>query len=292
MQHNNIGQIISYIGGLATIKMNNNEILKAKAKGIFRHNKHEYKPMVGDFVEMQKSGDDYVIAKILERKNSLIRPKVANVDEVIIVQSVVQPDLNTFMLNKYLAFYESRIDTVKIAFSKTDLLNLIQLDEFNKVKQLYIHDGYDVYDLQNLGDFDLFKKELASKTVCLVGNSGVGKSTLLNRIDPKLALRTQEISMALNRGKHTTTNVGIIEYESGKLIDTPGFSSLDIDLTKQELAHSFHDFRQLATKCKFSNCLHIKEPQCAVKQAVQDNIISQFRYDDYLKLLKETKNEF
>ena len=292
MQLTNVGKITSYVGGLATIKLVDGSILKAKAKGIFRHDKHEYKPMVGDNVLVQKVRDDYVISEILERKNSLIRPKVANIDEVIIVQSVVQPDLNTFMLNKYLAFYESRIETVKIAFTKTDLLNEQQKKSFLDIKQIYQHDGYEVYDLQNETDFTRFKDELASKTVCLVGNSGVGKSTLLNRIDPNLALRTQEISQALNRGKHTTTNVGIIDYGHGQLIDTPGFSSLDTNLTKHELANSFHDFHKIAPTCKFSNCLHVNEPGCAIKKAVESQQISQLRYDDYLRLLKETKNVF
>lgn len=287
IKHEYLGQIFSYIGGLATIYLDDGRFVNAKAKGIFRHHKVLYKPMVGDYVKVQDFNGEHLIVDILERKNSLIRPKVANVDEIIIIQSVVAPDLNTYLLNKYLGFYEYRVDCVKLAFSKTDLLNDKQKAEFNQIKNSYAKDGYAVYDLQCTEDFEQLKADICSKTVCLVGNSGVGKSTLLNRIDPTLALRTQEISSALNRGKHTTTNVGIIPYAQGRLIDTPGFASLEVNLNKNELAISFHDFHQLATKCKFSNCLHQNEPGCAIKQAVANEQISQFRYDDYLRMLKE-----
>lgn len=285
------GRIFSYIGGLANIYVaSQDNFIKAKAKGIFRHDKMEYKPMVGDYVKLTAVNDtEFVISEILERDNSLIRPKVANVDEVILIQSVKEPDLNLFLLNKYLAFFESRIGTVKIALSKIDLLSETEKQQVRDVIAMYRHDGYTIYDLSQESDFLDLKTDLSSKTVCLAGNSGVGKSTLLNRIDANLALRTQEISKALNRGKHTTTNVGIVQYQNGYLIDTPGFSSLEVNLTKEQLAYSFHDFREISCQCKFSNCLHLNEPQCAIKQAVIDTKISQLRYDDYLRLMKEIK---
>lgn len=284
------GRILSYIGGLAIIELPDKNEIKLKPKGIFRHSKMELKPMVGDFVLLEKQDQDYIMKEIFPRKNNLIRPKVANVDEIIIIQSVIQPDLNFDLLNKYLAFYENYVNNVKIGFTKIDLLSDSALKQFLEVKNIYDNDGYQTFNLNQETDFLNLVDDLSKKAVCLIGNSGVGKSSLINRIDPNLFLKTREISKALNRGKHTTTNVVLIPYKDGHLIDTPGFASLEIDFNAEFLAQAWHDFYKLHTKCKFSNCLHIKEKNCAILSAVNQKEINLSRYESYLKLLEKLKN--
>lgn len=286
------GRVLSFIGGLLSIeKLDSNEIVAFKPQGIFRHHKHVLKPLPGDYVYLSQENDQYIIDKIEARKNELIRPRVVNVDEIVLVQSVVQPDLNLTLLLKYLAFYEIYVNKVKIAFTKVDLLSTEQYKNFLEVYQMLMHDGYSCFKTNDADDFLNLKNEIENNTVCLVGNSGVGKSTLLNKIDPELYLKTQEISLALNRGKHTTTNVILIKYHKGYLIDTPGFSSLNIDFKPEILAQAWHDFYKLHTKCKFANCLHRNENGCEIKKAVTDGTISKIRYEIYLNLLDEIINK-
>lgn len=260
--------------------------VSAIAKGIFKHDSQEYKPMVGDEVIIEKIDDQYVIVEILNRKNQLIRPRVCNIDVLLVVTSVIEPDLNTLALNKYLAFYESRnISNVIIGVTKIDLLN--DKTKINEIIQGYKLDGYQVYDLNDINDLQKLIKFIDNKTLCLAGNSGVGKSTLINRLDPSVNQRTQAISKFLNRGKHTTTATKIIRFLNGFLVDTPGFGSLEVNLTKQEMASSFNDFANYARLCKFSNCLHINEPDCNVIKAVENKKIQRFRYNDYLSIIKD-----
>ncbi|WP_303923161.1 ribosome small subunit-dependent GTPase A [Ureaplasma parvum] len=265
---------------------------KAIPKGIFKHNRHELKPMVGDDVEVELIGNTYLITKIYERYNQLIRPKVANIDIVLIVVSIVQPDLNTLSLNKYLAFYEARnIKNVLIGLSKYDLANNHLKQKINKLILDYKKNNYTVFILTKENDISLLKEKIKNKTLCLAGNSGVGKSTLINKLDPSIQQRTQEISHFLNRGKHTTTSTKLISFANGFLVDTPGFGNLEVNLTKNEMANAFNDFANYSRFCKFSNCLHIKEPECAVKKAVDEKLIVNWRYDDYLKIIKELPND-
>lgn len=283
------GKIINFIGGIADVLIDDGRILKAKPKGIFRHNTSILKPVVGDLVNITFDHDSFLIVEIKERKNLLIRPKVANIDEIIIIQSLVQPDLNLYLLDKFLAHYESRVEKVSICFTKIDLLTPEQLIKIQDIINIYKSNGYTIYNSNSLEDINSIKFNLGHKTMCLVGNSGVGKSTLLNKINPDLALRTQEISKALNRGKHTTTNTQMILYDKGMFVDTPGFSSIEIFLTANELASSFHDFRNNARFCKFSNCLHVNEPGCKIKELVELNIIDRNRYNNYIKMQEEIK---
>ena len=284
------GKIISFIGGIANVLLENKLLVSAKPKGIFRYESVSLKPTVGDNVKVSQQHESYVIEDIYDRKNLLIRPRVANIDEIMIIQSIISPDLNLYLLDKFLAHYESRVDNVSICFTKMDMLGKTQFLEIEKIIQTYKANGYNVYNSNNYNDLEEIKFNISNKTMCLVGNSGVGKSTLLNKINPNLALRTQEISKALNRGKHTTTNNQMIIFNNGMFIDTPGFSSIDIFLTPNELACSFHDFRKYAPMCKFSNCLHINEPNCQIKKLVESNIIDCNRYNNYLKMQEEIVN--
>lgn len=284
------GKIISFIGGTASIVLEkNNELLYAKPKGIFRHEANSIKPIVGDRVKVIFDHGTYLIDEIYPRKNLLIRPKVSNIDEIMIIQSIIEPDLNLYLLDKFLAHYESRVDNVSICFTKLDLLDNEKLNEINKIIDIYKKNGYTIYNSNSIDDIEKIKYNLGHKTMCLVGNSGVGKSTLLNKINPDLVLKTQEISKSLNRGKHTTTNNQMIIFENGMFVDTPGFSSIDIFLNSLELASSFHDFRKFSPFCKFSNCLHINEPNCKIKELVEKNVIDINRYENYLKMQDEIK---
>lgn len=246
---------------------------------------------VGDNVEFVKDQYEYVIEKIDERKNLLIRPKVANIDTLIIVNSVKEPDFSSYGLNKFLAFYEARnINNVIIYFSKMDLLNKQESTNMNEIISQYEQNGYIVL---NSLDKEKNKKKILNmiknNVVCFAGQSGVGKSTLINFLIPDLELRTQEISQALNRGKHTTTSSLMIPFNDGFVIDTPGFGSLDLNMTQLELANSFTDFRNNSVHCKFKNCLHTNEKNCFIKKMVDENKIYKQRYLDYLKMFSEIK---
>lgn len=246
---------------------------------------------VGDDVEFSHEQYENVIEKIYDRKNLLIRPKVANVDILIIVYSVKEPDFSSYGLNKFLAFYEARdINNVIIYFSKMDLLNKEELENMNKIIDQYKNNGYIVLNsLNKENNKKEILKIIKNNVVCFAGQSGVGKSTLINFLIPDLELRTQEISQALNRGKHTTTSSLMIPFNEGFVIDTPGFGSLDLDMTKLELANSFTDFRHNSIHCKFKDCLHINEKDCFIKKLVEENKIYKQRYLDYLKMFSEIK---
>lgn len=285
------GKIISFIGGIATILLEENKIISAKPKGILRYDNSSIKPVVGDNVVVEENSGSYLICEIKERKNLLIRPNVANIDELLIIQSIIQPDINLYLLDKFLAHYESRVNNVSIYFTKLDLLSDNKRQEIESIIKMYKDNGYSIYCSNNDQDIEKIKYNLGHKTMCLAGNSGVGKSTLLNKINPDLGLKTQEISRALNRGKHTTTNNQMIIYEKGMFIDTPGFSSIDIFLTSHELANSFHDFNKYSPLCKFSNCLHINEPNCKIKELVSISRISESRYNNYLRMQEEIRNK-
>lgn len=283
------GTVYSFIGGIANVKTETNEMISCKPLGIFKFKNKNNSIICGDKVLLEFNEDVYQITEIFPRKNELIRPKVSNIDSVLIIQSVIEPNLNRTLLNKYLMFYEYHIDNVWIAFSKTDLLSKEKYEEFLKIKNEFIQCGYLVFDLNNPDEFNKLFSSFNNKLICLVGNSGVGKSTFLNRINPNLLLRVQEISKSLNRGKHTTTNVAIIDFNNYSIIDTPGFSSLDLNFSKEQIAIGWQEFRNYASKCKYSNCLHLTEPNCEIKNMLKSGKILEFRYNDYCYFLKNTK---
>lgn len=267
---------------------------KEKIKTTIRKKAKKMDTLVGDNVEFIKEEYEYVIERIFERKNFLIRPKVANIDYVLIVYSVKEPDYNSFLLNKFLAFYESRnIKNVIIYFSKIDLLKDDEIKNIKNIIERYKNDGYIVFDSSNKEFAKIeIEKLLNNNVICFAGQSGVGKSTFINFLIPEMNLKTQEISEALNRGKHTTTSSLIIPYKNGYVIDTPGFSSIDLNMTSDELSSSFNDFRNNKTKCKFSNCLHNNEKGCFIKELVEQNKIDKQRYSDYLKMLNNINKKY
>ena len=272
------GKIISLTGGLYEVKVDK-EIYKVKASGKLRY--LETSPIVGDFVEF--TPDEFIV-KILPRKNSLIRPKVANIDQAVIVTSLKDPNYSSILLNKFLAIIEHNEIKPVILFTKRDLTDESHLEE-------YLNQGYEAYEISNkdVSSVDVIKGIFKDKTTVFTGQTGAGKSSTINSI-AKLDLATDEISKSLGRGKHTTRVVRIIEWNDGELVDTPGFSSLEFDLTKLQLSRAYHDFEKLSANCKFArSCIHNHEKDCGIKEAVKNKVISQRRYDDYIRLLEEAK---
>lgn len=273
-----VGQLILINSGQYTIK-SNGEIYIVKGAGKLRHK--NITPMVGDIVDFTPNE---FLTNVHERKNYLIRPKVSNIDQVLIVTSLVEPNYSSFLLNKFLAIIENRNIKPVIIFTKKDLTNETHLEEYTK-------QGYVAYEIDNItkNGIDDLKGIFKNKISVFTGQSGAGKSTTINSISG-FNLQTNIISKSLGRGKHTTRLVTIYDWMGGQIIDTPGFSSLEFDMNKLELARSYHDFRKASRKCKFPRtCIHFKEEVCEVKTMVEEGKITTVRYNDYLRLLKEAR---
>lgn len=279
-----IGRIIKGIGGFYYVKVED-EIIECKARGKFRHN--ELTPLVGDKVEISIKNNKGVIEKILPRSNELIRPNVANVTQAFVVFSIKSPDINMDLLNKFLVLCESKNLKITICINKKDLA-----DEQDKafVESYFGNIGYEYYfiETKNNHGIDELKRHLANNVTVVCGPSGVGKSTLINKLCGNDVMATGQISEKNNRGKHTTRHSQLIDVEGGFIVDTPGFSSLDITIIKKdELQYCFPEFQDYNEGCKFKGCLHYKEPNCAVKNAVDKEIIHKDRYDSYIAMLEE-----
>lgn len=281
------GQLKKALSGFYYIQHEGN-LYQTRARGNFR--KRKVKPLVGDFVEFESTSltDGYLL-EIFPRKNELVRPPVANVDQVIVVASLVEPDFSYHLLDRFLVSLEQKQIEPVIYLSKVDLLGDSTLLE--EIKATYRLAGYRVI----IGDEDglnQVKALLKNRLTVLAGQSGAGKSTLLNQLVPGLALETGEISEALNRGKHTTRHVELIDVAQGLVADTPGFSSIDFfDLEVTDLPKMFPEFVVLQDACRFRECSHTHEPDCAVKEALAEGKIAQIRYDNYLLFLQELKNQ-
>ncbi|MCD7808455.1 MAG: ribosome small subunit-dependent GTPase A [Erysipelotrichaceae bacterium] len=280
------GHIIKAISGFYYVE-NNQKIYQCKARGKFR--KDDQKPLVGDLCDftIENTNEGY-IRKLYPRKNYLVRPPICNIDQALLVFSAKEPDMNTLLLNRFLAIIEHHQIEPIICITKIDLLDN---DDIYQIMKPYETAGYRIYYISSLTKqgVDHIKPIFKDKVTVFTGQSGVGKSSLLNALDIHLHIETNEISKALGRGKHTTRHVELLEMYGGYVADTPGFSSLDMTMEPVELAHSYHDFRELSHSCKFRECLHDSEPHCAVKQAVEDGQISKERYEHYLIFLEETK---
>ena len=271
------GKIVKINSGFYYIKHNKKEYV-VRGSGNLRNN--GITPLVGDNCIFIPNG---MLLEILERKNYFNRPKIANIDQIIIVISLTQPIYKSFLLNKFLAIFEYKNILPIIVFTKSDISKLNPSIHYEK-------DGYTCFTISNKTkkNVDKLLHIFKNKVTCFVGQTGVGKSSTINSIT-NWNLETQEISKALGRGKHTTRITQIFEWMNGEIIDTPGFSTIEFDLTKNELAKAYHDFRKLSYHCEFRNCLHINEKKCAVKIAVEDKKIYIERYNDYIKLMKGIK---
>lgn len=268
------------------------EVVLCIGRGVFRNQK--IKPLVGDEVTLTRDDENLsLITAIHPRKNELVRPPIANIDQVILVFSAKEPDFSLFLLDRFLTVIESYQADLLIVVTKMDLLTADEKQAIEKSILYYQSIGYTFILVDALSEIEtsLFKERISQQVSVLAGQSGVGKSTLLNRLAPTLQLETNEISSALGRGKHTTRHVQLLPLYDGFIADSPGFSSLDFDhIEKEEIQFSFIEFLPLREHCKFSSCLHVKEPKCAVKAAVESGEILSTRYEHYIHFLEETMN--
>lgn len=268
------GFIIKNISNDYVVK-NNKGIFSCKARGKFRNMK--LTPLVGDYVTFNE--DDLYILDIKKRKNELIRPSVANVDQAIIVSSVKKPDLDTNLLDKMLTIISFNNIEPIICFTKMDLLSKEERIEIEKYIDYYKGIGYKVVTNESKKNFE---EILKNKITVLTGQSGAGKSSLLNLLDKNLDLKTDEISLALNRGKHTTRHTELYEVMNGFVVDTPGFSSLDFrGMTPLDIRDNMKEMFEHLDSCKYRDCMHIKEDGCYVKELVNSKEILATRYDNY-----------
>ena len=284
------GKIIKGIAGFYYVHTpEENVIYECKAKGIFRN--QNIKPLVGDDVEINTDDQPEgvgTIVKILPRKNELIRPAVANVDQAMIIFAAAEPNPNLNLLDRFLIMMQKQKLNTIVCFNKMD----IAMDhEISLLKETYMLCGYQVLFtsmLQKEG-VTAFGDLLKGKTTVLAGPSGVGKSTFVNMIQPQADMETGNVSVKIKRGKHTTRHSELICVEKDTYVmDTPGFSSLYInEIEKEELKEYFVEFGEYEDECRFQGCSHRNEPGCAVKNALNENKISKIRYENYITLYNE-----
>lgn len=283
------GTIIKGIGGFYYVEAAD-EIYECKARGVFR--KEKLSPLVGDKVTISiNENAENTIDEIMPRKNALTRPPVVNIDNLIIVVSTVEPKPSTLVIDKLIAVAEHKNIEPIIVITKSDLASA------QEIFDIYTLAGFKTIIISNetKDGVDEVKAVLKDKISALTGNSGVGKTSLLNNLDETLALKTAQISKKLGRGRHTTRQAELYRVCDGFVVDTPGFSSFEIDksdiILKDELAYCFRDFSDYIEKCKFyPSCTHTADKGCAVVEAVNDGKISKSRHNSYVQLYNEVKD--
>ena len=285
----NTGKIIKGIGGFYYVE-SADTIYECKARGSFR--KQGLSPLVGDDVEFTVNENaENTIDKILPRKNQLVRPPLANLDRLFIIASIVDPKLNTLIIDKLIAIAEYKNIEPIIVITKADLD-----DGYDEYVNIYKNAGFRVIvcDNTNGSGSDEVKELLKGKISAFTGNTGVGKSSLLNQICPELSLATGETSKKLGRGKHTTRHCELFKVDGGYIADTPGFSSIDFEkcerIYKEDLPECFREFREFLGGCKFTSCAHINDKGCAVCEAIKQGKISESRHNSYISMYDDVKD--
>ncbi|MFS1663949.1 ribosome small subunit-dependent GTPase A [Streptococcus sp. zg-JUN1979] len=276
------GRIIKALAGFYYVEAHD-KVYQTRARGNFR--KKGQTPYVGDWVDFSaKEQSEGYILSIHDRKNALVRPPIVNIDQAVVIMSAKEPDFSLNLLDRFLLLLEHKAITPIIYISKTDLVD--DMSELFEMQETYEKIGY-TFCL----DREALLPLLQDKVTVFMGQTGVGKSTLLNKIAPGLDLETAAISDSLGRGRHTTRAVSLYDVHGGKIADTPGFSSLDYEVSSaSDLSEGFPDIRQLSHGCKFRSCTHTHEPHCAVKSALDSGQLFASRYDNYLQFLSEIEN--
>lgn len=286
------GKIIKGIAGFYYVYVIKVGVYECKAKGIFRNQK--IKPLVGDNVvidiidEKEKKGN---ITQVLERQNELIRPAVANIDQALVIFAAADPNPNLNLLDRFLIMMLGQQVNTIICFNKRDI---VSEKELGLLEETYVKCGYQVVFSSTYTEEGIatLRELLMNKTTVLAGPSGVGKSSIINLLQPEANMETGDISEKIRRGKHTTRHSELFYTGDNTFVmDTPGFSSLYLnDMDKDELKDFFVEFREYEGNCRFNGCIHINEPDCAVKKALEEGKISSIRYSNYKELYEELKN--
>lgn len=287
------GKIVKGIAGFYYVNVVESGLYECKAKGVFR--KDKLKPLVGDDVkidvldEAKKKGN---ITEILPRKNGLIRPAVANIDQALVVFAVARPKPHLNLLDRFLVMMEAKGIPLILCFNKTDIAKDTSIEE---LLSIYSTGGYQVIFTSTVEEenIDELKKLLKGRLTAVAGPSGVGKSSIINRIQSNVNMQTGTISEKIERGKHTTRHSQLIMIDNESYImDTPGFSSLYTnEFEKEELKHYFPEFAPYEGTCRFHGCDHVHEPGCAVRAALEEGKIAESRYQNYLEMYQELKDK-
>ena len=287
------GKIVKGIAGFYYVHVVESGVYECKAKGIFR--KDGIKPLVGDNVEIEILDEKDMegnITEILPRKNELIRPAVANIDQALVVFAAAKPKPHFQLLDRFLVMMESKEIPAILCFNKSDIVDDA---EIASLKEIYENCGYPLLFTSAKEETNIYelKELLRGKTTAIAGPSGVGKSSLINQLQSGVKMETGSISRKIERGKHTTRHSELIVLEEGSYImDTPGFSSLYVgDMEKEELKYCFPEFSAYEGKCRFNGCSHTHEPGCAVREAVEEGKIHRMRYEDYTFLYRELQEK-
>ena len=282
------GQIIKALSGFYYVRSAEGALTECRARGIFR--KEHISPLVGDFVEFSVERGKGMIESILPRKNSFVRPAVSNLDALVILASGANPVTDPFLIDRVSAIAGNQNVPVLGCVNKMDL------KDGEKLIGMYRHAGFDVFptSAETGAGVDALMQAIEGKTVAFTGNSGVGKSSILNTMDADFSVATGEVSDKLGRGRHTTRHVELYRLPNGaSVIDTPGFSSFDTDqmelILKENLQYAFPDFAPFLGKCRYNDCAHLHEPDCAVLQALKDGQIEPSRHASYARLYESAK---
>lgn len=278
MHNYKTGKIIKLISNDYSVLFEN-QVYVCKSRGNFRY--QGFKPLVGDNVEFNP--DNKIIMNILKRKNELVRPPVANIDQALIVTNVY-PSFSSNLLDKLINIIEFNNIEPIICFTKLDLVDDAIKKEIDEVISYYKKIGYRVFINTEVEELKSIFKD---KITVFTGQTGAGKSTLINKLNPNLNLKTDEISKALGRGKHTTRHVELVNVLGGFIADTPGFSDVSfIGMSREDIRDNFIEFNSYRDKCKYKDCMHDKENECEIKNRVNSNDILKSRYENYIKFIK------